>query len=197
MGNKECALCSCGIEHIKEPALLFIGKYGRRYEICLDCEKTMDTLVSSETPEERDDAIKTVYHHLFEDGSSQKSPELLNFFNRLLGDSETMNEARENLEEYEAEEAAKQAEAEAIANAALDTAEAAAQDAASDEISEEEFLAQGDKPLKLWVKLLFFTLFLVLSGVAIAFGVVKSNIPMIVIGAVVFLIGVGTLFSKE
>lgn len=196
MGNKECALCSCGIEHIKEPALLFIGKYGRRYEICLDCEKTMDALVSAELPEERDAAVKTVYRHLFEE-NGQKSPELLNFFNRLLGDSETMNEARESLEEYEAEEAAKQAEAEAIANAALDTAEAAAQDAASDEISEEEFLAEGDKPLKLWVKLLFLALFLALSGVAITFGAIQSNIPMIVIGAIVLLIGVGTLFSKE
>ena len=118
---KECALCAKNIDHVKEPALLFIGRYGRRYEICLDCEELMDTLVSPDFESERDAAVKKVYGYLFENGEERVSSEMVNFFKDLLSeDSELMSEAKENLEEYEAEEEKRRLEAEEAAKKALD-----------------------------------------------------------------------------
>lgn len=187
---KACALCSCDIEHLEEPAVLFVGKYGRRYEICRDCETLMDTLVSPDSDEARNDAAKSVYHYLF-NNDEQKSQELISFFNDLLSeDSAAMLEAQENLEEYEEEEKKKkEAEDEGDAPVTTPTEE--------DLPTEEEFLADQDKPLKLWAKLLFLLLFALLGGGAIAFGIIKSAVTMIVMGAIVLLVGIATLFSKD
>ena len=198
MLRKACALCSCDIEHIKEPAILFVGKYGKRYEICFDCESLMDSLVEPKSPEDKTRAEGEIYHYLFED-SEPKSHELVTFFRELLAEgSESMLEAKENLEEYEEEEARLKKEAEEAAEKAMLSAETAATDAVDEALpTEDEFLSDTDKPLKLWVKLLFLLLFALLGGGAVAFGILKSTVPMIVIGAIVFLVGVLTLFSKD
>ena len=185
MANKVCALCSHDIDTVEEPALLFIGKYGRRYEICPDCEALMDTLVSTEDEAEKTAAAKTVYHHLFE-GDEQKSGELITFFRDLLAEnSETMTEAKESLEEYEEEERRKKEEA------------LTEKDEVKTEPSEEEFLQSEEKPMKLWVRLVFLLLFLLLGGGALAFGILSSRIAMAVVGGIVILVGIATVFSKD
>ncbi len=201
MSQKICALCTADITVLHEPALLFIGRYGRRYEICKACEDLMDTLVSSEDAATREDAAKTVYHHLFEEGE-QKPIELLNFFKDLLSeDSNALLEARENLEDYEEEEEKKRLEAEKKAEDALSIAEEAAIKATDDSldqgISEEDFLKDEEKPLSLPMKLLFLVLFLLLGGSAVAYGIFCDSVVMIVLGAIVSLIGLLTLFSKN
>ena len=196
---KECALCAKNIDHVKEPALLFIGRYGRRYEICLDCEELMDTLVSPDFENERDAAVKKVYGYLFENGEERVSSEMVNFFKELLSeDSELMSEAKENLEEYEAEEEKRRLEAEEAAKKALSAAEDEATDAFDHALSEEEdFIKDETKPISLGVRLLFLLLFTLLAGGAVAYGIIQSNVISIVIGAIVFLLGLVTSFSKN
>ncbi|MBQ7364273.1 MAG: hypothetical protein IJW46_01600 [Clostridia bacterium] len=195
---KECTLCAKGIDHIKEPALLFIGKYGRRYEICLECEELMDTLVSGEYESERKNAGKTVYRYLFEREGDPISGEVVSFFKDLLAEgSELMQTAQENLDEYEREEEQRRLEAEEAAKKALLAAEeatAVAVDEAS--ISEEEFLKDETEPLSLKVRILFFLLFTLLAAGAVTYGILQSNTVSIVIGAIVFLLGAVSSFSK-
>ena len=195
---KECALCSQNIDHVKEPALLFIGKYGRRYEICLDCEEVMDTLVNPSFDTEREEAAKKIYGYLFEKTDETVSSEMIGFFRDLLTeDSELMTEARENLEEYNAEEEKKRLEAEEAAKKALLAAEEEMGEALDAVISEEDFIKDETKPLSLGTRLLFFALFTLLAGGAVLYGVLQSNVVSIVIGAIVFLLGTFTSFSKE
>jgi len=195
---KECALCSQNIDHVEEPALLFIGKYGRRYEICLDCEELMDTVVSPDAVG-KEDAVKTVYGYLFNTPDDQKSPELVSFFVKLLDeDSEMMREAQESLSEYEREEEERRRAAEEAAKTALEAAEDAAVEAHDDALpTEEEFIKDETKPVSLGIKLLFMLLFTLLAGGAIAYGVIRSHVLSIVIGAIILILGGFTAFSKD
>ena len=124
---------------------------------------------------------------------------MVNFFKELLSeDSELMSEAKENLEEYEAEEEKRRLEAEEAAKKALSAAEDEATDAFDHALSEEEdFIKDETKPISLGVRLLFLLLFTLLAGGAVAYGIIQSNVISIVIGAIVFLLGLVTSFSKN
>ena len=98
---KDCVICSKDIGYLKEPALLFIGKYGKRYEICTECEALMDAFVAPEAGEGKKKAADTLYSLIFEKGAGHKGSELLHFFSDLFNtESETAKEAEESLKEY-------------------------------------------------------------------------------------------------
>lgn len=184
MERKTCALCALDIEEQNEPAILFVGKYGRRYEICTDCEHLMDTFVSSEDEGKRNEAAKTVYNHLFSEGVP-KSMELLEFYKNLFDEGEGLAEAQKLLREYEEEERAS-CEEEALTE----------EEPTANEISEAEFLADREKPLGISVKIFYLFLFLLLGGAAVGYGILQSIVSLIVAGALVALLGIGMLFSK-
>ena len=183
MPQKTCAICGCDIRGVEEPAVLFIGKYGRRYTVCADCEKLMDTFISGEDESEKTAAAKQIYDYLFNSGLP-KTPELLAFFKELFTDSEKLAEAEATLAELEAEESAEEdtEEAEAVTSTVTSDEEAVIP-------TEEEFLADREKPMSLFSRILFFLLFLLLGGGAIFYGVVSSMISLTVIGALVALLG--------
>ena len=189
--SKTCALCSREIEETNEPAVLFVGKYGRRFEVCADCEALMDTLVSGKATDERNAAAKRVYHYLFEDGIP-KSRELLDFFKNLFADGESVEESEEgsveNTEEVIDEDTEKDIDED------VEETPAPAQTVESCEISEEEFIADKVKPMTLTAKLLFLLLFLALGGGALAYGIMTGAVTMIVFGALIALIASGALF---
>jgi len=66
-----------------------------------------------------------------------------------------------------------------------------------DEISEEEFLADTAKKTPLVIKLLFSLLFLAVGGGAIAYGILRSSTFAIVAGAIVALLGIASVFTKD
>jgi len=186
MNKKTCALCSCDIEGLEEPAVLFVGRYGRRYEICTECENLMDTFVSGDFESERTDAAKRIYDCLFNSGHP-KTPELLGFFKELFTDGERLAEAEAMLAEIEEEEIVEE-KAEEVTPAVT-----------SDEAAiptEEEFLADREKPMSSFSKILFFFLFLLLGGGAVFYGITSSTVFLTVIGAVIALFGFGALFTK-
>lgn len=183
MQPKACALCSRDIETQTEPAVLFVGKYGRRYEICSACERLMDTFVSGESESERTDAAKRVYGYLFNDGIP-KSPELLSFFKELFAEGDRLDEAKELLSEEESTEAS--------------VTEAEGVPSQEDEalISEEEFLADREKPTSLVTRLVFLLLFLLLGGGTLFYGIVGGKTLLVVVGAIIALLGTITVFSS-
>ncbi len=187
MLRKVCALCSRDIEESEEPAVLFVGKYGRRYEICANCEGLMDTFVSSEIESDRTGAAKRIYDHLFHEGVP-KSAELLDFFKDLFSENGRLVEAQDLLCEYAEEEAAALTDEEDV------TPVPAAEENAIP--TEEEFLASDGQSMPVISKILFLLLFLLLGGGTVFYGIVSSTISLIVVGAIVALIGVGMVFSK-
>ena len=179
--RKTCALCSRDIEETNEPAVLFVGKYGRRFEVCEECEALMDTLVSDEAGDERNAAAKKVYHYLFADGIP-KSRELLDFFKNLFADGESAEAADEDVVDAIEEDTEEEATLAPIETDALD------------EISEEEFIADKVKPMTLTAKLLFLLLFLALGGGAVFYGILSGTVALIVFGALIAVISAGMLF---
>lgn len=195
---KLCAICSESIEFEKEPALLFVGRSGHRYEICHSCEELMDRFVANENENDRKEAAGKLYDLVF---STKKSLELLTFFKELFTeDSETQLTAEESLKEYREEEEAAREEAEKLATEAIDRAEEAAATAmkeAENSFSEEAFLSEGKKKPSVGVKLLFCLLFLLLGGGAIAVGILFDYIFSTVIGVIIALMGVAAVFTKD
>lgn len=190
MPEKICAICGCDIHGVEEPAVLFIGKYGRRYAICADCEVLMDTFVSGENESEKTAAAGKIYEYLFNSGLP-KTPELLGFFKELFTDGERLAEAEALLSEYHEDEEDEKAEN------SSEEEEAAAPVTKEQAIpTEEEFLADREKSMSSFSKILFFLLFLLLGGGAVFYGVMSSVISLIVTGAVIALLGVGALFAK-
>lgn len=78
---KKCALCSSDIAHLDTPALLFVGKYGKHYEVCTNCETLIDSI---NAPKEEGgctlEAINSLYNLVWGDNVEPKSGELLSFF---------------------------------------------------------------------------------------------------------------------
>ena len=164
---------------------MFVGKYGKRYEICTECEEVMDTFLSGDFESERTAAAKKLYDCLFAE-NDPKSPELLSFFKDLFSENgKTLLEAQESLREYE-EELRESHEEDAPVTPPVDDSLP----------TEEEFLRDREKPMSIWAKLLLLLLYLLLGGGAIWFGIIRSTVALIVAGSLIALIGVFMSFSK-
>lgn len=200
---KQCAVCALSIEHINEPAILFIGRYGYCYELCPECEKAVERFISPESEDDRREAADIVYDRFFRINTDRKSAELLDYMKSLFNENgSTLAEAQEALrlfkEESElAEEETDEENAAEKNDGKLVNEDTPTEDTEEDEISEEEFLADTAKKTPLGLKLLFLLLFLAIGGGAIAYGVWQSSTFSTVAGAIVALLGIASVCTKD
>lgn len=244
----------------REPALLFIGRRGRRYEICPACEEQMDRLLQPKAEADRRNALDYLYRRLFDPAFGQKSGEIVEYFRNLLSDEEAFQAAEEAVRQ-DGEEAGAEREdrktsvagawGEAVGTADLsDTTggilasdgvdgrsrasdgvdgkgcasdgvdddfrisgntddEAPVSDNADDESPvsgnadeggddlSDDLLSKEPKKTSLGIKLLFLFLFLLVGGGTLAYGILRSSVATIVVGAVVILLGIASVFAKD
>ena len=64
-------------------------------------------------------------------------------------------------------------------------------------MTEEAFLAEDTKKTSLVTKIVFLLLFLALGGGALAYGIIKPSVFTIVIGAIIILLGIASIFAKD
>lgn len=204
---KYCAICSAELAESesntalpkdeaaeagkKEPALLFIGKYGKKHEICPVCEEKMDELLTSESPEGRKDALDYLYTRLFDPEYGKTSGEVVEYFRGLLSDDEALAEASRNLKE------SADADADSIVEADADAESDNGTKAKEASAEEENFLSKEPKRTSLGVKLVFLFLFLLVGGGTLAYGIVRSSVLTIVVGSIIILLGIGSVFAKD
>lgn len=176
-------------EQTPAPALLFIGKYGRKHEICPACEEKMDELLTSESPAGRKDALDYLYTRLFDPEFGKTSGEVIEYFRTLLSDEEALAEASRNLAESADADAAADTDTDADTESDTEAVEAPAE--------EESFLSKEPKKTSLGVKLVFLFLFLLVGGGTLAYGIIRSSVFTIVIGSIIILLGIGSVFAKD
>lgn len=245
----------------REPALLFIGRRGRRYEICPACEEQMDRLLQPKAEADRKNALDYLYRRLFDPAFGQKSGEIVEYFRNLLSDEEAFQAAEEAVRQDGEEETGAEREdrktsvagawGEAVGTADLsDTTggilasdgvdgrsrasdgvdgkgrasdgvdddfrisgntddEAPVSDNADDESPvsgnadeggddlSDDLLSKEPKKTSLGIKLLFLFLFLLVGGGTLAYGILRSSVATIVVGAVVILLGIASVFAKD
>lgn len=196
---KQCAICAQSIEHVQDPAILFIGRLGHHYELCPECEAATERFIEPKTEEDRREAADIIYHRFFKVNTDRKSAEILDYMKSLFDESgSTLAEAREALrlsqEECDADVVPSATAEENNPSAPLENTPETNE---IDEISEEEFLADTAKKTPIAVKLVFLLLFLALGGGAIAYGILRPSTFAIVAGAVVAFLGVASVFTKD
>jgi len=193
---KQCAICAQSIEHIQDPAILFIGCFGHPYELCPECEAASERFIEPKSEDDRKEAADIIYHRFFTVNTDRKSAEMLDYMKNLFDENgKTLAEAKEALRQSQEEtpnDVVPSADAEEN-NTPIITEDANEED----EISEEEFLADTAKKTPLVIKLLFSLLFLAVGGGAIAYGILRSSTFAIVAGAIVALLGIASVFTKD
>lgn len=193
---KQCAICAQSIEQVKDPAILFIGRYGHHYELCPECEAASERFIEPESENDRKEAADIIYHRFFTVNTDRKSAEMLDYMKSLFDESsKTLEEAREALrlsQEESENDIVPSAVAEENNTPILseDTVE-------EDEISEEEFLADTAKKTPIAIKLVFLLLFLAVGGGAVCYGILRASTFAIVAGAIVALLGIASVFTKD
>ena len=199
---KQCAICAQSIEEVKDPAILFIGRYGHHYELCPICEAASERFIEPQTANDRQEAADIIYHRFFKLNTEYKSAEMLDYMKSLFDESgQTLAEAREALRLSQEEEEntvvpSADAEENNISTIPEDTLEPTFNDE-EDEISEEKFLADTAKKTPLAIKLVFLLIFLAIGGGAVAYGIFHTSTFTIVAGAIVALLGITSVFSKD
>ena len=255
----------------REPALLFIGRRGRRYEICPACEEQMDRLLQPKAEADRRNALDYLYRRLFDPAFGQKSGEIVEYFRNLLSDEEAFQAAEEAVRQDGEEETGAEREdrktsvagawGEAAGTADLsDTTggilssdgvdgrsrasdgvdgkgrasdgvdgKGCASDGVDDDFRisgntddeapvsgntddespvsgnadeggddlSDDLLSKEPKKTSLGIKLLFLFLFLLVGGGTLAYGILRSSVATIVVGAVVILLGIASVFAKD
>ena len=199
---KQCAICAQSIEHVQDPAILFIGRLGHHYELCPECEAATERFIEPKTEEDRREAADIIYHRFFKVNTDRKSAEILDYMKSLFDESgSTLAEAREALrlsqEECDADVVPSATAEENNPSAPLENTPEIDEIDEISEISEEEFLADTAKKTPIAVKLVFLLLFLALGGGAIAYGILRSSTFAIVAGAVAAFLGVASVFTKD
>ena len=199
---KQCAICAQSIEKIKDPAILFIGRYGHHYELCPECEAASERFIEPKSAEDRKEAADIIYHRFFTVNTGYKSAEMLDYMKALFDENgKTLSEAQEALR-LSQEEAQNNVvpSADAEENNMLPPSEETPLsffDNEEDEISEEEFLADVAPKTPLAIKLAFLLVFLAVGGGAIAYGILRDSTFSIVAGAIVALLGLSSVYSKD
>lgn len=193
---KQCAICAQSIDAVKDPAILFIGRLGHPYELCPECEAATERFIDPKTESDRKEAADIIYHRFFKVNTDRKSGEMLDYMKNLFDEGgKTLAEAKEALrlsQEDHENDVVPSAEAEEN-NTPIST-----EDTGEDEeISEEEFLADTAKKTPLAVKLLFLLFFLAIGGGAICYGILRDSTFAIVSGAIVALLGLTSVFTKD
>ena len=198
---KQCAICAQSNEGVKDPAILFIGRYGHHYELCPECEAATERFIDPKSETDRKEAADIIYHRFFTVNTDRKSAELIDYMRSLFDESgKTLEEAREALR-YSQEES--QDDIVPSAEAEENNTPISAEDPPfplsdnGDEISEEEFLADTSKKTPLVTKLLYLLLFLAIGGSAIFYGAMQNNTFALVAGAIVAFLGLTSVFTKD
>ena len=189
---KQCAICSLSIEKIEEPAILFIGRLGHPYEICPECEAAVERFITPKSDEDRRQAADIVYDRYFRINTGYKGSEMLQYMKSLFDENgETLAEAQEALRQYheETSESENAAPVEDIPTVPIIDEE--------DEMSEEEYLADTAKKTSWAVKIIFLLLFLAIGGGAIVYGILRSSTFAIVSGALIALLGLASIVTKD
>lgn len=200
---KQCAICSKNIDDMKEPAILFIGRYGHHYELCPDCEGVMERFIAPEAKGDREAAADILYHRIFDENTGRKSAEMLDYIKALFSEnSETLAEAEQSVREYREEAKALEESGDADTDPDSDIAQDAQQSvpalsATDDGITEEEFVALKTPKTPFAIKLVFLFLFLLIGGGAIAYGIIESSVFSVVVGAIITLLGLTSVFAKD
>lgn len=234
----------------REPALLFIGRRGRRYEICPACEEQMDRLLQPKAEADRRNALDYLYRRLFDPAFGQKSGEIVEYFRNLLSDEEAFQAAEEAVRQ-DGEKAGAEREDRKISvadawgeaagtadlsdttggilasdgvdgrsrasdgvdgkgrasdgvdddfrisdNADDESPVSGNADEGGDDLS-DDLLSKEPKKTSLGIKLLFLFLFLLVGGGTLAYGILRSSVATIVVGAVVILLGIASVFAKD
>ena len=197
---KQCAICSQSIEAVENPAILFIGRWGHQYELCPKCEAVTERFIEPASPEDKKEAADIIYHRFFEVSNGRKSAELLDYMKSLFDESsQTLEEAREALrlsQEDDTTDIVPSANAEEN-NTPQTTEDTPVSSSEENEISEEEFLASDAKKTPMGIKLVFLLLFLAIGGGAIGYGILRDSVFPIVSGAIVALLGITSVFTKD
>lgn len=199
---KQCAICAQSIEHIKDPAILFIGRWGHQYELCPECEAASERFIEPKSENDRKEAADIIYHRFFTVNTDRKSAEMLDYMKSLFDESgKTLEEAREALrlsQEESENDIVPSAVAEENNTPILpeDTPSFSLHEE-EDEISEEEFLADTAKKTPIAIKLVFLLLFLAVGGGAVCYGILRTSTFAIVAGAIVALLGIASVFTKD
>lgn len=198
---KQCAICAQSIDAVKDPAILFIGRYGHHYELCPECEAATERFIDPQSETDRKEAADIIYHRFFTVNTDRKSGEMIDYMKSLFDESgKTLEEAREALrlsQEESENDIVPSANAEENNTPILteDTPFPLADD--EYEISEEEFLADTAKKTPLAIKLFFLLLFLAIGGGAIFYGITQKNTFALVSGAIVAFLGLTSVFTKD
>ena len=213
---ESCAICGRALGSEKEHAVLLIGRYGTVHRICDECEEKMDSLVASENAEEQKDAADYIYRNVFNTETGRCSPEVVEYLSGIMnGDSDAVSAARdaaldsadecaagnvgaENPEYIPAdsESASENAQdKEDIGKRAFDAISA---DTDGDEnADDDDYVSQEPKKTSLAIRIIFFFIFLLIGGSVLAYGIMYKTVSTIVIGAIVLLIGIASVFMKD
>lgn len=193
---KLCAICSADIENEEAPPLLFIGKFGRHYEICPACERVMDKLVAKESTEnERRASTEYLYKRLFESEYGKTRAEVVEFFKTVLSDRDIMARLDENRLQSLRDDTAEQTDADAEEDA---SSPATADDETVEESFEEESALSREAEKVSWkVKLGFLLSYLAVGGGALAYGIVRTSVFTIVTASLILLLGLASVFARD
>lgn len=197
---KQCAICAQSIDHVKDPAILFIGRYGHHYELCPECEAASERFIEPKTETDRKEAADIIYHRFFTVNTDRKNAEILDYMKNLFDEGgKTLAEAREALrlsQEESETDVVPSADAEEN-NIQTLTENNENENEVEEEISEEEFLSESIQKTPLAFKLIFLFLFLAVGGGAVAYGILRSSTFAIVSGAIVAFLGLASVCTKD
>lgn len=208
---KTCSICGKPLEEEKEYAVLLIGRYGTVYQICEQCEENTDALASRQNDEARKSAADYMYKKVFEEKNGRCSPEVVDYLNELIkGDESTISEA---IDAVNSEGAAEEDEegaggedsekSKAVPSDGTDTNDKDpgqdALDAIASDSDEDDggYISEEPKKTSLAVRIIFLLIFLLIGAGVLAYGIMQSAVSTIVIGVVVLLIGVASVFIKD
>lgn len=213
---ESCAICGRALGSEKEHAVLLIGRYGTVHRICDECEEKMDSLVASENAEEQKDAADYIYRNVFNTETGRCSPEVVEYLSGIMnGDSDAVSAARdaaldsadecaagnvgaENPEYIPADSESASENAQGKEDIGKRAFDAISADTDGDEnADDDDYVSQEPKKTSLAIRIIFFFIFLLIGGSVLAYGIMYKTVSTIVIGAIVLLIGIASVFMKD
>lgn len=213
---ESCAICGRALGSEKEHAVLLIGRYGTVHRICDECEEKMDSLVASENAEEQKDAADYIYRNVFNTETGRCSPEVVEYLSGIMnGDSDAVSAARdaaldsadecaagnvgaENPEYIPADSESASENAQGKEDIGKRAFDAISADTDGDENADnDDYVSQEPKKTSLAIRIIFFFIFLLIGGSVLAYGIMYKTVSTIVIGAIVLLIGIASVFMKD
>ncbi len=169
---KTCSVCNTDITDIKDPALLFIGRYGYKFEICSACEEYMDNLVSPETEDAEKDAVEYFYAKLFDNKNGKCHPDVIKYIASIVqNDEAAIEEAAAAIEEAE--------------NPPENDGEAEKNEQGEDD---EGLIEEAPTPLS--AKIIALVISLLICGAVIFYGIKFSYILSTIVGIITAVIAI-------